>query len=124
MPERLYNICIIVLLALLALQQYRMSSLEADNSVLQYQCDYLDETLRNEQAKFKQDIDKLKAEIAEYSINAELYTCKINDRSRELDEKAKAEESKIQNELQSDSSNDNQLNISRRIIHDFSSKKD
>ena len=123
MSERLYNICIIVLLVLLAIQQYRLASLEADNSVLQYQCDYLDETLRNEQATFKQEVEKLKTEIAEYAINAELYTCTINKKSEELDDKAKAEESKIQNELQSDSSNDNQLNISRRIIHDFSSKK-
>lgn len=113
--------CIAILLLVIYLEYNKISTLEADNSVLRSEYTLLDNTLKDEQAKFKASIKKLEDELTQYTIDAELYTCTIATKTKDIDDKTEEEESKIKKELNSDSSIDNQLNISRRLLDEFSS---
>ena len=99
--------CIAILLLVIYLEYNKISTLEADNSVLRSEYTLLDNTLEDE--------------LTQYTIDAELYTCTIATKTKDIDDKTEEEESKIKKELNSDSSIDNQLNISRRLLDEFSS---
>lgn len=77
-----------------------------------------------ESEKIKTDdiINKLNSNIDKYKIDLQSYTDTIKKKEKELEEIRLNKQSMINDELSKDSSNDNQLKIVSRLLHEFSNK--
>lgn len=114
-----------ILMGLIGLKTVKVADLTKQVEFLTIENEYIAQTLKKEQDQFKATVDKLQKELSNYVLDADAYQCVVARKAKDIDDKAKEEESKINKELQSDSSSDNQLNIARRILDGFnSSKKD
>ena len=82
-----------------------------------------DQTLKEEQSRFKATVQKLENEINQYAINLKTYQNSIKTRSEVIDKKTEEVEAIINKELEVNASCENQLNIARRIIDEFSKNK-
>ena len=122
MSRIMIGIAAIVVVTIIAVQYGKIQKLEATNVELETKYTYLDQILKDEQSKFKHTIDTLQNQLNNYVLNENAYKCSVSLKSEAIDNRAKEEESKITTELQSDSSSDNQLNIARRLLHEFASK--
>lgn len=116
------GIVIVAAICTIAVQYGKIQKLTATNIKLETEYTYLDLTLKDEQSKFKHTIEMLENQLNNYVLNEDAYKCSVSLKSEAIDNRAKEEESKITTELQSDSSSDNQLNIARRLLHEFASK--
>lgn len=121
MSRIMVGIVIIAAICTIAIQYGKIQKLTATNIELETKYTYLDLTLKDEQSKFKHTIEMLENQLNNYVLNEDAYKCSVSLKSEAIDNRAREEESKITTELQSDSSSDNQLNITRRLLHDFSS---
>ena len=74
--------------------------------------------------KIKTDdiINKLNSNIDKYKIDLQFYTDTIKKKEKELEEIRLNKQNMINDELSKDSSNDNQLKIINRLLHEFSNK--
>ena len=77
-----------------------------------------------ESEKIKTDdiINKLNLNIDKYKIDLQSYTNTIKEKEKELEEIRFNKQNLINDELNKDSSNDNQLKIVNRLLHEFSDK--
>lgn len=77
-----------------------------------------------ESEKIKTDdiINKLNLNIDKYKIDLQSYTNTIKEKEKELEEIRLNKQNIINDELNKDSSNDNQLKIVNRLLHEFSNK--
>ena len=122
MSNIVIGIVIVAAICTIAVQYGKIQKLTATNIKLETEYTYLDLTLKDEQSKFKHTVEMLENQLNNYVLNEDAYKCSVSLKSEAIDNKAKEEESKITTELQSDSSSDNQLNIARRLLHEFASK--
>ena len=122
MSKIVIGIVIVAAICTIAVQYGKIQKLTATNIKLETEYTYLDLTLKDEQSKFKHTVEMLENQLNNYVLNEDAYKCSVSLKSEAIDNKAKEEESKITTELQSDSSSDNQLNIARRLLHEFASK--
>lgn len=122
MSKIMIGIVIVTAICTIAVQYGKIQKLTATNIKLETEYTYLDLTLKDEQSKFKHTIEMLENQLNNYVLNEDAYKCSVSLKSEAIDNRAKEEESKITTELQSDSSSDNQLNIARRLLHEFASK--
>lgn len=77
-----------------------------------------------ESEKIKTDniINKLNSNIDKYKIDLQSYTDIIKKKEKELEEIKLNKQNMINNELNKNSSNDNQLKIVNRLLHEFANK--
>lgn len=122
MSRIMIGIAVIAAISIIAVQYSKIQKLTATNVELETKYTYLDLTLKDEQSKFKHTVEMLENQLNNYILNEDAYKCSVSLKSEAIDNRAKEEESKITTELQSDSSSDNQLNIARRLLHEFASK--
>lgn len=122
MSKIVIGIVIVAAICTIAVQYGKIQKLTATNIELETKYTYLDLTLKDEQSKFKHTVEMLENQLNNYVLNEDAYKCSVSLKSEAIDNRAKEEESKITTELQSDSSSDNQLNIARRLLHEFASK--
>ena len=108
-----------LLLGTISLETLKISKLNTTIAELSTENSILDQTLKDEQSKFKYTLDRLQNELSKYTLDAGAYQCAVSCKSKAIDEKAKEEESRINKELQLDSSSDNQLDIARRVLNEF-----
>lgn len=104
-------------------ERVEMQKLQATIIGLQAENDILDITLKDEQTKFKSTIERMEKEINKYVLDKTSYEYKIASLTEAIDTKTEEEESKINQELKTDSSSDNQLRLVRNMLYEFSSKK-
>lgn len=104
-------------------ERVEMQKLQATIIGLQAENDILDITLKDEQSKFKSTIERMEKEINKYVLDKTSYEYKIAALTEAIDTKTEEEESKINQELKTDSSSDNQLRLVRNMLYEFSSKK-
>jgi len=112
-------IIIVVLLSICGIQRATISKLNTNIANLSLENDLLDQTLKDEQNKFKQTIQTLQNQLAQYTLDEQAYQCAVSCKAEAIDKKAKEEESRINKELESNSSSDNQLDIARRMLDEF-----
>ena len=108
-----------ILLCVCGLQTIKISKLDLTIAELSAENNLLDQTLKDEQTKFKQTVQTLQDQLAQYTLDEQAYQCAVSCKAEAIDKKAKEEESRINKELESDSSSDNQLDIARRMLNDF-----
>lgn len=104
-------------------ERVEMQKLQATIIGLQAENDILDITLKDEQSKFKSTIERMEKEINKYVLDKTSYEYKIATLTEAIDTKTEEEESKINQELKTDSSSDNQLRLVRNMLYEFASKK-
>ena len=98
-------------------------NLTTTNKDLETKATLLDQTLKEEQSKFKDTVLRLEAELNRYVIDASAYQCSVRTKSEAIDNETREAESRICKELETNSSTDNQLEIARRIINEFNKNK-
>ena len=114
-----FIISIILLLGVCSVQAVKIADLNTSIANLSAENNLLDQTLKDEQTKFKQTLQRLQEELAQYTLDADAYECAVSCKAEAIDKKTKEEEERINRLLESNSSSDNQLDIARRMLDEF-----
>lgn len=119
----LYLSVIVLLIGICAIQTVKISHLDSTIASLSAENHLLDQTLKDEQNKFKQTVQTLQDQLSQYALDEQAYQCAVSCKAEAIDKKAKEEGERIAKELESNSSSDNQLDIARRVLNDFNRNK-
>lgn len=119
----LYLSVIVLLIGICAIQTVKISHLDNTIASLSAENHLLDQTLKDEQNKFKQTVQTLQDQLSQYALDEQAYQCAVSCKAEAIDKKAKEEGERIAKELESNSSSDNQLDIARRVLNDFNRNK-
>ena len=116
-------LAIAILFAVCGIQTVKIHSLQSSIASLSAENHLLDQTLKDEQNKFKQTVQTLQDQLSQYALDEQAYQCAVSCKAEAIDKKAKEEGERIAKELESNSSSDNQLDIARRVLNDFNRNK-
>ena len=114
-------LCLFLFSALLYTNN-KLDKISYDYYYIKSQYEVQKQLYESEKIKTDDIINKLNSNIDKYKIDLQSYTDTIKKKEKELEEIRLNKQSMINDELSKDSSNDNQLKIVNRLLHEFSNK--
>ena len=112
----------LILFSLLWYTNNKLDKISYDYYYIKSQYELQKQLYESEKIKTDDIINKLNLNIDKYKIDLQVYTNTIKEKEKELENIRLDEQNKINKELNKDSSNDNQLKIVNRLLHEFSNK--
>ena len=112
----------LILFSVLWYTNNKLDKISYDYYYIKSQYEIQKQLYENEKIKTDNIINKLNSNIDKYKIDLQSYTDTIKKKEKELEEIKLNKQNIINNELNKDSSNDNQLKIVNRLLHEFSNK--
>lgn len=112
----------LILFSLLWYTDNKLDKISYDYYYIKSQYELQKQLYESEKIKTDDIINKLNLNIDKYKIDLQVYTNTIKEKEKELENIRLDEQNKINKELNKDSSNDNQLKIVNRLLHEFSNK--
>ena len=114
-------LCLFLFSALLYTNN-KLDKISYDYYYIKSQYEVQKQLYESEKIKTDDIINKLNSNIDKYKIDLQSYTDIIKKKEKELEKIRLNKQSMINDELSKDSSNDNQLKIVNRLLHEFSNK--
>ena len=112
----------LILFSVLWYTNNKLDKISYDYYYIKSQYEVQKQLYESEKIKTDDIINKLNSNIDKYKIDLQSYTDTIKKKEKELEEIRLNKQSMINDELSKDSSNDNQLKIINRLLHEFSNK--
>lgn len=112
----------LILFSILWYTNNKLDKISYDYYYIKSQYEIQKQLYESEKIKTDNIINKLNSNIDKYKIDLQSYTNTIKKKEKELEEIKLNKQNMINNELNKDSSNDNQLKIVNRLLHEFSNK--
>ena len=112
----------LILFSVLWYTNNKLDKISYDYYYIKSQYEVQKQLYKSEKIKTDDIINKLNSNIDKYKIDLQSYTDTIKKKEKELEEIRLNKQSMINDELSKDSSNDNQLKIINRLLHEFSNK--
>ena len=112
----------LILFSVLWYTNNKLDKISYDYYYIKSQYEIQKQLYESEKIKTDDIINKLNSNIDKYKIDLQSYTDTIKKKEKELEEIRLNKQSMINDELSKDSSNDNQLKIINRLLHEFSNK--
>ena len=112
----------LILFSVLWYTNNKLDKISYDYYYIKSQYEIQKQLYESEKIKTDNIINKLNSNIDKYKIDLQSYTDTIKKKEKELEEIKLNKQNIINNELNKDSSNDNQLKIVNRLLHEFSNK--
>ena len=112
----------LILFSVLWYTNNKLDKISYDYYYIKSQYEVQKQLYESEKIKTDDIINKLNSNIDKYKIDLQSYTDTIKKKEKELEEIRLNKQSMINDELSKDSSNDNQLKIVNRLLHEFSNK--
>ena len=112
----------LILFSILWYTNNKLDKISYDYYCIKSQYEIQKQLYESEKIKTDNIINKLNSNIDKYKIDLQSYTDTIKKKEKELEEIKLNKQNIINNELNKDSSNDNQLKIVNRLLHEFSNK--
>ena len=112
----------LILFSVLWYTNNKLDKISYDYYYIKSQYEVQKQLYESEKIKTDDIINKLNSSIDKYKIDLQSYTDTIKKKEKELEEIRLNKQNIINDELSKDSSNDNQLKIINRLLHEFSNK--
>ena len=112
----------LILFSVLWYTNNKLDKISYDYYYIKSQYEVQKQLYESEKIKTDDIINKLNSNIDKYKIDLQSYTDTIKKKEKELEEIRLNKQNMINDELSKDSSNDNQLKIVNRLLHEFSNK--
>ena len=112
----------LILFSVLWYTNNKLDKISYDYYYIKSQYEVQKQLYESEKIKTDDIINKLNSNIDKYKIDLQFYTDTIKKKEKELEEIRLNKQNMINDELSKDSSNDNQLKIINRLLHEFSNK--
>lgn len=112
----------LILFSILWYTNNKLDKISYDYYYIKSQYEVQKQLYESEKIKTDDIINKLNSNIDKYKIDLQSYTDTIKKKEKELEEIRLNKQNMINDELSKDSSNDNQLKIINRLLHEFSNK--
>lgn len=112
----------LILFSVLWYTNNKLDKISYDYYYIKSQYEVQKQLYESEKIKTDDIINKLNSNIDKYKIDLQSYTDTIKKKEKELEEIRLNKQNMINDELSKDSSNDNQLKIVSRLLHEFSNK--
>ena len=112
----------LILFSILWYTNNKLDKISYDYYYIKSQYEVQKQLYESEKIKTDDIINKLNSNIDKYKIDLQSYTDTIKNKEKELEEIRLNKQNIINDELNKDSSNDNQLKIINRLLHEFSNK--
>ena len=112
----------LILFSILWYTNNKLDKISYDYYYIKSQYEVQKQLYESEKIKADDIINKLNSNIDKYKIDLQSYTDTIKKKEKELEEIRLNKQNIINDELSKDSSNDNQLKIVNRLLHEFSNK--
>ena len=112
----------LILFSVLWYTNNKLDKISYDYYYIKSQYEVQKQLYESEKIKTDDIINKLNSNIDKYKIDLQSYTDTIKKKEKELEEIRLNKQNIINDELSKDSSNDNQLKIINRLLHEFSNK--
>ena len=112
----------LILFSVLWYTNNKLDKISYDYYYIKSQYEVQKQLYESEKIKTNDIINKLNSNIDKYKIDLQSYTDTIKKKEKELEEIRLNKQNIINDELNKDSSNDNQLKIINRLLYEFSNK--
>lgn len=112
----------LILFSILWYTNNKLDKISYDYYYIKSQYELQKQLYESEKIETENIINKLNSNIDKYKIDLQSYTNTIKKKEKELEEIRLNKQNIINNELDKDLSNDNQLKIVNRLLHEFSDK--
>ena len=112
----------LILFSILWYTNNKLDKISYDYYYIKSQYEVQKQLYESEKIKTDDIINKLNSNIDKYKIDLQYYTDTIKKKEKELEEIKLNKQNIINNKLNKDSSNDNQLKIVNKLLHEFSNK--
>ena len=116
------GLTLFALLVIVALQTHKIQNLTISNNELKHDCGILEQSLKEEQSKFKLYIESMNNQIKNYELDLDSFKDTVKEQEKIIERSSRIEEQSIKKELIKDSSSEKQLQITKRILDEFASK--